>query len=197
MIRFPRQDLPALANSAGFGKVVSFNQSVTDFLRSYSSALLPAAYDSGIMGKGNAYMSKRSLFFAAAAAYEIIRLYFVLTLQTGTSSATGVLSWYAAVPLLMLPFFLLYAMEKGGSEKAFAANLYGIIKIAGAAGFALFVCRTFLQTDRERHLFINRFVSLKIFIFIMLFFVIDVILAAAVMIKNYKQNKTTEGEPCK
>ena len=88
-------------------------------------------------------------------------------------------------------------MEKGGGEKAFAANLYGIIKIAGAAGFALFVCRTFLQTDRGRHLFINRFVSLKIFIFIMLFFVIDVILAAAVMIKNYKQNKTTEGEPCK
>ena len=149
------------------------------------------------MGKGNAYMSKKSLFFAAVAAYEIIRLYFVLTLQTGTSSATGVLSWYAAVPLLMVPFFLLYAMEKGGGEKAFAANLYGCIKIAGAAGFALFVCRTFLQTDRGRHLFINRFVSLKTFIFIMLFFVIDVILAAAVMIKNYKQNKTTEGEPCK
>lgn len=142
-------------------------------------------------------MSKKSLFSAAAAAYEIIRLYFVLTLQTGTSSATGVLSWYAAVPLLMVPFFLLYAMEKGGGEKAFAANLYGIIKIAGIAGFALFIIRTFLQTDRGRHLFINRFVSLKTFIFIMLFFVIDVILAAAVMIKNYKQNKTTEGEPCK
>ena len=142
-------------------------------------------------------MSKRSLFFAAAAAYEIIRLYFVLTVQAGTSSVTGVLSWYAAVPLLMVPFFLLYAMEKGGSVGGFAAYLYGIIKIAGIAGFALFIIRTFLQTDRGRHLFINRFVSLKTFIFIMLFFVIDVILAAAVMIKNYKQNKTTEGEPCK
>jgi len=149
------------------------------------------------MGKGNAYMNKKSRFFMAVAVYEIIRLYFVLTLQTGTSSATGVLSWYAAAPLLMLPFFLLYAMEKGGGEKAFAAYLYGIIKIAGIAGFALFIIRTFIQTGGEQNLFINRFVSLKTFIFIMLFFVIDVILAAAVMIKNYKQNKTTEGEPCK
>lgn len=142
-------------------------------------------------------MSKRSLFFAAAAAYEIIRLYFVLTLQAGTSSATGVLSWYAAVPLLMVPFFLLYAMEKGGTEKAFAAHLYGCIKIAGAAGFALFVCRTFLQTDQERHFFINRFASLKTLIAVMLFFAIDVILAAVIMIKNYNRNKTTEGESCK
>ena len=142
-------------------------------------------------------MSKRSLFFAAAAVYEIIRLYFVLTLQTGTPSATGVLSWYAAVPLLMVPFFLLYAMEKGGGEKAFAANLYGCIKIASAAGFALFVYRTFLQTDQERHFFINRFASLKTLIAVMLFFAIDVILAAVIMIKNYNRNKTTEGEPCK
>lgn len=142
-------------------------------------------------------MSKRSLFFAAAAAYEIIRLYFVLTLQTGTSSATGVLSWYAAVPLLMVPFFLLYAMEKGGSEKAFAAYLYGIIKIAGIAGFALFIIRTFLQTDPGRHFFINRFASLKTLIAVMLFFAIDVILAAVIMIKNYNRNKTTEGESCK
>ena len=85
-------------------------------------------------------MSKRSLFFAAAAAYEVIRLYFVLTVQAGTSSPAGNLSWYAAVPLLMVPFFLLYAMEKGGGEKVFAAYLYGIIKIAGIAGFALFIC---------------------------------------------------------
>ena len=89
-------------------------------------------------------------------------------------------------------------MEKGGSEKAFAANLYGCIKIAGAAGFALFVCRTFLQTDQGQRLFINRFVSLKIFIFVILFFIIDIILCAVMAVCiSCRKNDKTEGELCK
>ncbi|MGI5174443.1 hypothetical protein H0R92_12710 [Treponema sp. OMZ 840] len=140
-------------------------------------------------------MNKKNLLFTAAFVYELLRLLFILAVQAEYSEGRLPLSWYAAVPLLSLPFFLLYTMYTKHRYAAFAAQLYVLIKTAGIAGFLFFMRQTLVQSGvLFRQSGTNVFQTL---IYMMPFFTIDVILSVALMVKRYKEHGQTEGEPCK
>ena len=140
-------------------------------------------------------MKKKIPLLGALSVYEILRLCFILAVQAEYSDTKLPLSWYLSVPLLVLPFFLLYTMYKNNSYASFAAELYGIIKIAGTAGFIFFINRLVVQSPADfpvRSLYV-----FKTLIYMMPFFVIDVILSVFLIIKNYRTHEQTEGELCK
>ncbi|WP_428770919.1 hypothetical protein V1L52_03495 [Treponema sp. HNW] len=140
-------------------------------------------------------MKKKIPLLGALSVYEILRLCFVLAVQAEYSDTKLPLSWYLSLPLLTLPFFLLYAMHKNNSYAAFAAELYGIIKTAGTAGFIFFIYRLFVQ--RPADFPVHGIYLFKTLIYMMPFFAIDVILSVLLIIKNYKAHEQTEGELCK
>lgn len=140
-------------------------------------------------------MNKKSPLLGTLSIYEILRLCFILAVQAEYSQTKLPLSWYMSVPLTALPFYLLYTMHKNDGYSSFAAELYGIIKIAGIAGFIFFIYRTFAA---DTPIFsVNKADLIKICIYMMPFFIIDVILSVLLMIKNSRVHKKTEGEPCK
>ena len=140
-------------------------------------------------------MKKKSLLAGALSIYEILRLCVILAVQAESSQTRLPISWYMSVPLLAVPLYLLYVMYKNGVYAFFAAELYGIIKIAGIAGFIFFIYDALIKTVVKFPL--NKTDLIKISVYMMPFFMIDVILSVFIMIKIHKAQDKTEGEPCK
>ena len=152
--------------------------------------------DSSIMDTLTGKLMKKKIQLAGALSiYEILRLCTVLAVQAESSQARLPVSWYMSVPLLALPFYLLYVVYKNGVHASFAAELYGIIKIAGIAAFMFFIYDAFGKTVVNFPL--NKTEIIKTLVYMMPFFIIDVILSVFIMIKVYKTRDKTEGEPCK
>lgn len=152
--------------------------------------------DSGIIntviGKS---MKKKSPLSGALSVYEILRLCVILAVQAEYSQARLPMSWYMSVPLLLVPLFLLYTVYKNNGYASFAAELYGIIKIAAAAGFIFFIYRNIIQAHTDFSPAQTNVITAAIYV--MPFFAIDVILSVLLIIKNYKAHEQTEGELCK
>lgn len=142
-------------------------------------------------------MKKKIPLLGALSVYEILRLCVILTVQAEYSQSRLPLAWYMSVPLLMLPFFLLYTLYKNSLYTPFVLQLYGIIKIAAVGGFIFFIYRGFIREAADVPLTLNRTDLIKTLIYVMPFFTIDVILSMLFMLKTYKAQDKTEGEPCK
>lgn len=140
-------------------------------------------------------MKKRTLLFAVTAAYEIVRLFFILATQPEVAGRRLPLAWYASVPLLMLPLFLLYDIHRNDSVQSFSLSAYAAVKTAGLAGFVFFVRHIFIQYTYT--VFIDRSYVIRMIVYVLPFFIIDTILSVTSMIQYYKRHNKTEGEPCK
>lgn len=105
------------------------------------------------------------------------------------------LSWYAGVPLLGLPFILVYLMYRDGVRKTLAGNLYMLQKVASLTGFVVYMVKYHAYALYNASL--DEFYSLKLLVLIVIFFGIDVILCAVILLMNRKTKLKSEGEICK
>lgn len=141
-------------------------------------------------------MSKKDLFFFPLTAYEAFRLFFILTFQVHNGVQRLPLSWYMALPLFILPFFLLPYIKQNNANKYFALRLYTIFKSASCAGYIAFGIKNFSGAAIKTVLL--KTYSIKQLGLLVIFFIIDVILCVLMAVCiSCRKNDKTEGELCK
>ena len=141
-------------------------------------------------------MSKKDLFFFPLTVYEVFRLFFILIFQVHNGVQQLPLSWYMALPLFILPFFLLPYIKQNTANGPFALFLYTVLKSASLAGYIAFGIKTFSGAAVKVALL--KTYSVKQLGLLVIFFIIDVILCAVMAVcLSCRKNDKTEGELCK
>ena len=141
-------------------------------------------------------MSKKDLFFFPLTVYEVFRLFFILIFQVHNGVQQLPLSWYMALPLFILPFFLFPYIKQNTANGPFALFLYTVLKSASFAGYIAFGIKTFSGAAVKVALL--KTYSVKQLGLLVIFFIIDVILCAVMAVCiSCRKNDKTEGELCK
>ncbi len=153
-------------------------------------------------------MNKWKITYIVLAVYELTRLLFIVSSQSLETQSTISLGWYANVPLIIIPFFLLFIHYKtytsiptdknpflftaSTSETMhLTRNLFLLQKAASCTGLLAFtftyIKNTFTTMSLEPNYFLK---SLPI---VMIFFTIDVILCVTILLQQRNIDYTTEG----
>lgn len=97
------------------------------------------------------------------------------------------LSWYISVPLLFIPFVLLYNIYKNTETSLFSLHLYKLIKLSALLSYAVFIYKDLpfaIKNLRFKNLY-----SLRNIIHISIFFIIDVIIIMVFSIYTHTNQK--------
>ncbi len=153
-------------------------------------------------------MNKWKHVYILLALYEIVRVYFITTSQYQETQAALPLGWYANVPLMIIPFFLLFihyksyinlnieespfVQESNNSETMnLTKNLFLLQKIASCTGLLAFTIAYIQKNLNFVPLEGDNF--LKSLPIVMIFFTIDVILCVTILLQQKNIDYSSEG----
>lgn len=125
--------------------------------------------------------------------YEVARLVAVLLTRPEFSIDILPASWYAAAPLMAFPPVLAYLAARQDDSADSAARLYIMAKLLSGAGLVAYCLDAVPLSISCGQL--NGYYSVKRALFLMIFFLIDVILCAAVFARLRRKKGGTNGPP--
>lgn len=136
----------------------------------------------------NSPPTKRFLF----VCYEILRLFFIFTYRPEFDIDMLPASWYMAVPLLILPLILIFFIYQTPSqeEKKTYSRIYAYSKFLSVAGFFPFMRSALVPAFEQAQL--TGYYSIKRMGILLIFLVIDVILALILLLEKEEKNNTLE-----
>ena len=111
--------------------------------------------------------------------YEILRLVFILLFPPEEKPALMPVSWYAAVPLLMLVPLLAWLMYAEKEHLDLTKKLYCLTKLLQTVGLTVFTISNIVMLKTSA--LINDVKSLKIIVFSLVIILIDGILSVIVL----------------
>lgn len=144
-------------------------------------------------------MKKITLFFVFLALYETVKIVFILVTRPAINILSLPFSWYAAVPLLLIPLFcsiFLAADPQKYVEYCFILILSKIMYLLSS----MYYCYDALSLLMNNLITISFDAIFQFALFLLIFFIIDGILCIVISItgKRIKSlNVDSEGSICK
>jgi hypothetical protein len=119
---------------------------------------------------------KKKIVFASLFLYELVHIFCILTTRPEFAIEILPVSWYASVPLLLLPIIFLYFLAtKEKEEKSPFQKLYVLVKILSLISLA-----GYIQADlpyAQTYGALNDFYSLRHLLYLVIFFIFDGIIS--------------------
>ena len=112
---------------------------------------------------------------AYLVVYELARFFFFVFSHPLKSVQILPPSWYAAVPLLVVPPVLAFLLARGAAHQEAVGNLYTLSKAVSALGLAGYAVAWYV-VFRRNAAFMGDY-ALRQLVFVLIFFAIDAILA--------------------
>ncbi|MBP7479428.1 MAG: hypothetical protein KA785_03180 [Spirochaetaceae bacterium] len=144
-------------------------------------------------------MKKIRTVFIVIAVYELLKIIFTLLSRPLIKIVALPFSWYAAAPLLILPFLALILLAADPikyCEYCFLIILSKIIFLLSVLYYIVDTLSVYIQNFEE----IKASASFQFLIFLLIFFLFDVILSIVISLTERKIksiNLDSEGSVCK
>jgi hypothetical protein len=152
----------------------------------------------------NSSLTGRKLLYFLLFLYEISRTIFILIARPESVINILPFSWYIAVPLLFIPFLLLYHMYENTENACFCSHLFILVKLSALISYVFFIYKD-LPFAIQNLKFRNPY-SIRNILHISIFFIIDVIIIIVFSIyehnnpknrEDINKNNSKEGIECK
>lgn len=142
-------------------------------------------------------MKKENAFYTLVTIYEFIHMIFITTAKVAIEIPILPLSWYAAVPLLVIPFIISLLLLQDTSLKIELLFSFCLLKAMSFISLIAYLIKyiQFYLNNQELSNFSNTFVMI-----LFVFFLIDGIIAISFFItykRSKKNSEKLEGTICK
>lgn len=140
-------------------------------------------------------MKKNRLLCYLPLCYELVRLVAILLTRPEFSIDMLPASWYASAPLMAFTPILAYLMatQDDATKSSTYSRLYIMAKLLSGAGLVAYCLDAVPLSIAYGQL--NGYYSIKRALFLMIFFLIDVILCAVVFMRLRREKDRTEKPP--